>query len=305
MVVQLTCNEQAVGSNPTKGSYMEDLEKYLFLTVCSHTKNLESFEREMPLCEMYTGSSYCARVNLLKLITDEIYITSLLGPGIVRDTFVALGYDAPPPTILKKYVKEPGFCEERRRMFEERYPGRIDKVEKVFFLGDSNYDDCIKGIFPDKEVVIIMKKKLSVGKMTSFFSKITNFVKNIDPFKNYKKRYYEYNGWLFEYQKSICNLYRIDNDKYYEVDGFSSDTNFITKFRELTGNKTSQQYCECVQVKPKKWELTHPTIEKYFKKILQLQPVNIDESKLIKNDYLNDNIFDKRFTDILKQIKME
>ena len=278
------------------------MEKYLFLTVCSHTKNPESFKTAMPLSEMYTGQVYCVRVELLKCITDEIYITSLLGPGIVRDTYVDYGYDAPPPPILKKYVKDPNFCVERRRMFEERYPGRLDKVEKVFFLGDSNYDECIRGIFPDKEVVICMKKKLSVGKMISLLIKSINKVKNLDtPSTN--SRYYEYNNWLFEYQKASCNLYKKENDKYYEVDLFSSGMNFIKKFRELTGNLSTQEYCELTGVHPKRWELTHPTVEKYFKNILHLEPISVEGSKLIKFDYFNSNIFDQRFIDVLKEVK--
>lgn len=278
------------------------MEKYLFLTGCSLVKNPESFFREMPLSEMYIGQNYMARMNLLNCITDEIYITSLLHFGIVRTDFIGGGYDAPPlASILKSKSKDIEFLKERRRLFEKMYPGRLDKVEKVFFLGDCNYDECIRGIFPDKEVVICMKKKLSVGLQRSLMIKLTNDIKNINDLS--KKRYYEYNNWLFEYQKASCNLYKKENDKYYEVDGFSSGTNFIKKFRELTGNLPTQEYCELTGVHPKRWELTHPTVEKYFKNVLHLKPINVEESKMIKFDYFNSDIFDQRFIDVLKEVK--
>ena len=280
------------------------MEKYLFLTGCSLVKNPESFLREMPLCEMYVGQNYTTRIELLNCITDEIYITSLLHFGIVMTDFVGMGYDAPPlASVLKAKSKDVEFLKERRELFEQMYPGRLDKVEKVFFLGDGNYDDCIRGIFPDKEVVICMKKKLSIGLQRSLMLKLISNIKGSDDLNTHKKRYYEYNGWLFEYQRATCNLYKKEGDKYFEIDAFSGDTNFIKKFRELTGNLSTQEYCELTGVHPKRWELTHPTIERYFKNILHLEPISVEGSKMIKLDYFNDNIFDQRFIDVLKEVK--
>ena len=274
-----------------------DLEKYLFLTVCSKDKNPQSFDKAMPLYEMYIGQVYNKRVELLKCITDEVYITSLLGLGIVKDTFVAKGYEADPLLIKEKDPVE--FCKYHRDLFEKRYPGRLDKVEKIFFLGEGLYDEYIKQIFPDKEVVICIKNKLSVGLMRSGFNKIIGYFK---PQKKMKLRHYPYKGWLFEFNGTECSLYEQRGDKYYEINGLSFDINFMKKFRELTGNLTTKEYCDAVGISNrKKYELLHPTIEKYFKYILNIEP--IIANNLIKFDYFNSGMFDERFIEILNQVR--
>lgn len=284
---------------------MVNLEECLFITVCSNTKNPESFERAMPLCEMYTGQVYCTRVELLKMITDEIYISSLLGPGIVLDTYVDYGYVAPPPPILKKYVKDPNFSKGVREKFEARYPGRIEKVKQVYFLGDSNYDECIKQIFRDKEVVICLNKKLAVGQVRGFMQRVIKDLKSNNDVK--QSKHYEYKDWVFEYVANIdgtscCKLYKKENDSFKEVDLFN-ECSFIEKFRELTGNLTSREYCESVGcANGKRIELTHPVMKKYFEKILNIQPSTTPLSNVITYDCLKSGVFDKRFVDLLKNL---
>ena len=133
---------------------MDMLEKYLFITPCGEDKNKESFEKPVPLRDMYTGCVYSNRIGLFKCITDEVYIASLLGQGVVRDTYVGYGYIAPPPSSFGRYMKEDReFCSSRRKTFEERYPGRLDMVEKVFFLGCSHYDEPIMGMFLNMPII--------------------------------------------------------------------------------------------------------------------------------------------------------
>jgi hypothetical protein len=249
----------------------------------------------MPLSEMYIGQVYNKRVELLKCITDEIYITSLLELGIVKDTYIGMGYEADPILLKQKDFEE--FCKNHRKLFEERYPGRLDGVEKVFFLGEGLYDNYIKQIFYDKEVVICIKNKLSVGLMRSGINKMISYFK---PPKQMKLRHYLYKGWLFEFNGAECTLYEQKGDKYYEINGLSHEMNFIKKFRELTGNLTTKEYCDAVGVSNrKKYELLHPTIEKYFKNILNITPIVVEN--LIKYDYFNSGMFDEEFIKVLKE----
>lgn len=269
--------------------------KYLFLTVCSKEKNPKSFEQPMPLGEMYIGQVYNKRIELLKCITDEVYITSLLELGIVKDTYIGMGYEADPILLKQKDFNE--FCENHRKLFEKRYPGRLDEVEKVFFLGEGLYDNYIKQIFYDKDVVICIKNKLTVGLLRSWINKMISYFK---PPKNMKLRHYLYKGWLFEFNGTFCTLYEQKGDEYYEINGLSFEMNFIKKFRELTGNLTTKEYCDAVGVsKGKRYELLHPTIEKYFKNVLNITPTI--EKNLIKYDYFNSGMFDEEFVKVLKE----
>ena len=85
------------------------MDKFIFITTCGDIKNPESFEREMPLYEMYTGGVYSLRAELMYQFVDRFYISSLLHFGIVRDDFVGSGYDAP-TTGLKQRMKEKDFA---------------------------------------------------------------------------------------------------------------------------------------------------------------------------------------------------
>lgn len=278
------------------------MNKYLFLTVCSKKKNPESFERPMLLSEMYTGQVYNKRVELIKCITDEVYITSLLELGIVRDNLIGVGYEADPVLLKKKDFKE--FCKNHRELFEERYPGRIDSVEKVFFLGEGLYDDYIKEIFHDKEVVICIKNKLTVGMLLSCLDKMISYFKPIKTPKNSRFKQYLCDGWLFEFNGPRHTLYKQKGDKFYEINGLSREMNFTKKFRELTGNLSTKEYFDLVGVRNNRNRspLGQVEVEKYFKNILKLTPVSIPTENIIKFDYLNNNgIFDEEFIKVLKE----
>lgn len=277
--------------------------KYLFLTTCGDEKNPKCVDTPMPLKEVYTGGVYSLRADLLHHITDKFYITSLLGLGIVDEDFVASWYDVP-PSLLNKKSKEPNFHENHRKLFEERYPGVINNVEKVFYIGNSHYNESIKKIFPDKEVIICMDKKVTVGSFRQVLAATNRLLDGVDI--NHRSKYYVYKDHIFEFRttgkEKSNHIYKIVDDKYIEVNPFKDNTNFMKKFRELTGNLTTKEYVKSVSPEATTFELVSAVVKSYFEDVLNLTPIDrLDDSKFIRFNMIDDGPFNKEFVKILKE----
>ena len=270
------------------------MNKFIFLTSCSDTKNEESYGKMTKLKDMYNGLIYNLRIELVKCFTDDFYITSLLGVGIVREDFECVGYNAPPSTRLKQYSKDPNFCKRLREEFDARYPHALDGVDRIYFLGNAHHNDCIKSIFYDKEVIICINQKLRAGAFRSILTKTIRTIKGIN--EEFTSEYFEYKGWLFEYRKSgkekSHHLYEKVNDKYIEINPFDKKTNFINKFRELTGNLTTKEYIHAVNPESEFFELMTSTIKSYFIKILNIIPIkHINSDRFAYINFVNKLIF--------------
>lgn len=278
-----------------------DMEKYLFLTTCGDVKNPECIDKPLPLKEVYTGGVYSLRSELLHLITDKFYITSLMGVGIVDEDYISTYYDGDQSQLNKK-SKDSEFISYHRKLFEERYPGVIDNVTKVVFLGNANYNDAIKSIFYDKDVVICMAQKLKSGSFRQILTKTIRILKGTD--EVYKSKYYEYKGWLFEFRSTgkekSNHLYEVVGDKYIEVNPFKSSVKFMSKFRELTGNLSTKEYINSVLPDSTFYELISPTVKRYLEEIIGLIPIEIDRDKIVAVDYISDGPYSEEFVKIIK-----
>lgn len=277
--------------------------KFIFITTCRDIKNPESFEREMRLYEMYTGGVYSLRAELMYQFVDRFYISSLLHFGIVRDDFVGGGYDAP-TTGLKQRMKEKDFCSNHRKLFDERYPGVSSDIDTIYFLGNAKYNEAIKQIFPDKNVIICIEQKLRAGAFRSILTKTLRYIKRIKC--EYKSEYYEYKGWLFEIRSTgkekSHHIYKVSDDKYIEINPFKDSTNFMDKFRELTGNLSTKEYVNAVLPDSTFYELMFTTVKKYFKVVLGLTPLTyIDEDRFVRYDFISDGPYNKEFADFIKE----
>ena len=281
------------------------MSKYLFLTSCGNDKHPECLEREMPLYEMYTGQVYRVRSQLLNLVADEVYVASLLGLGIVRETDSCLGYYHPVMVPWTPYLNDPEFFPGVRRKFEERYPGITQDISAVLYLGDSSYIKPLEATFPDIPVRNVLTEGLSVGQLRSLIMRV---LRELHGVQDSKSKFYYLDGWLFEWEKypggNQCNLYQDIDGHFLETNIFDkSQLNFIQRFRELTGGLSTLEYLKSVGAPGR--ELTHPIMEKYFKQVLMLNPTIVNKNLLIKVDYISQGPFIDEFKELLLKKKGE
>ena len=141
----------------------------IFITPCSSSKNPECKKRAIPLREMYASPQWNKRYRLVKEAAGgkDVYIASVCEYGIMREDEKYKYYDH--GNVPLKSVECQEFYDKIRSDFDKKYNIRYNTV---FYLGSSEYNNCIKNIFADKYVVCVFNKPLGIGYMNGLVSSV-------------------------------------------------------------------------------------------------------------------------------------